>query len=485
MSRFHPPHHLQAGHVPWLSEAKASLLLSSHLLLGQIALMLMPVMDILTAAPLGASTVAAVGLLNSFVALLLLFCFGVMQAMAPLAGKALGTSGGQLAARQILAEGLRLATVFGLTAIVGAHLFVRLLPHLGQAAEVVTPARHYVNALAPALLPAAWLTAWRVGYPLLGQARELSATLLACALLHGVANRLLVNGLLVNGLGELPGMGISGLGWSYVLTYGLGAVRLFMRDRRAARPAHHAATPADARPADTTSPRQAWIRRLLGIGLPIGAVMAIEYMLFTGSTLLMGRHGGQALAAHAIALQWVTLAFIVPLAMSNTVLTRLSLAIGKADPYEVRRVVSVACSIAVGFHVLIGLVYLAASGPLAGWLLPASGRDRDVLVAMAAPMVQLAALLQAFNGMAVVLAAVLRSCRDTRAPMAQVFAGYWLVGLGGAWLLGGVLGPIGIWLGMCLGFGLTLVLLVRRVRRRLLQLSDIFPQPEVAHAQSR
>ena len=474
MSRFHPPHHLQAGHIPWLSEAKASLSLSGHLLLSQVSLMLMPVMDILTTAALGASTVAAVGLLNSFVALLLLFCFGVMQAMAPLAGNALNAPGGSLAARQILAQALRLATALGLIAIVAAHLFVLLLPHLGQEAAVVMPARHYVHALAPALLPAAWLTAWRVGYPLLGQARELSTTLMACALLHGLTNRLLVGG-----LGEWPGMGISGLGWSYVLTYGLAALRFFSRDRQAAHSKQLPAQPGAVRP------MQPWMRRLLGIGLPIGAVMAIEYMLFTGSTLLMGRHGGQALAAHAIALQWVTLAFIVPLAMSNTVLTRLSLALGKADQDEVRRVVSVACAIALGFHLLIALVYLAAPGPLAGWLLPASSRDRELLVAMATPMVQLAALLQAFNGMAVVLAAVLRACRDTRAPMAQVFAGYWLVGLGSAWLLSTVLGPIGVWLGMCLGFGLTIVLLVRRVRRRLLQLSDIFPQPEVAHAQSR
>lgn len=87
--------------------------------------------------------------------------------------------------------------------------------------------------------------------------------------------------------------------------------------------------------------------------------------------------------------------------------------------------------------------------------------------------------------MAVVFAAVLRACRDTRAPLLQVFAGYWIAGLGSAWLLGEVLGPVGIWLGMCLGFGLTIVLLLRRVRQRLLNLSDIFPQPEVAHAQSR
>ncbi|MGM9513915.1 MATE family efflux transporter [Roseateles sp. DB2] len=465
----------QASRRPWFDEARASLSLSGHLLLGQVSLMLMPVMDIFAVASLGSSTLAAVGLLNSFSALLLLFCFGVMQAMAPLAGSALASADGQRTARQILSQGLLLASAMGLTAAIATHCFAYMMPRLGQEAAVVQAARRYADVLALAMLPAAWLTAWRVSYPLLGQARPLALTLIACTLLHGMANQWFVHG-----MGSLAGQGIAGLGWSYVLSYGLAAVCFAILDRRAG--ARHCI----ARTAPSEKPReQAWIRRLLAIGLPIGAVMAIEYTLFTGSTLLMGRHGGQALAAHAVALQWVTLAFIVPLAMSNTMLTRLSLAIGKMDPEEVRRVVWVSCSIALGFHAAIAVVYALAALTLAGWMLPANSQDREALMALTAPLMQLAALLQAFNGMAVVLAAVLRACRDTRAPLLQVFAGYWIAGLGSAWMLGTLLGPIGVWLGMCLGFGLTIVLLLRRVRRRLLHLSDIFPQSEVAHAKSR
>lgn len=463
----------QAGHMPWFDEARTALSLSAHLLLGQVALMLMPLMDLFTVGPLGSSALAAVGLLNSFTALLLLFCFGVMQAIAPLTGAAMARAGGRHVARQILSQGLLLASVMGLAAAFATQLFAFAVPRLGQAPAVVQALRSYADTLAPALLPAAWLTAWRVAYPLLGQARLLALTLIAASLLHGVANRLLVHG-----LGELDGLGLAGLGWSYVLSYGLAAACFAWQDGRSARTAS-AAAPQPATPAP------AWIGRLLAIGLPIGAVMAIEYTLFTGATLLMGRHGGQALAAHAIALQWVTLAFIVPLAMSNTVLTRLSLALGRADADEVRRVVGVSCGIALAFHVAIALVYVLMPAPLAGWLLPVGSQDREALLEIAAPLLQLAALLQAFNGMAVVFAAVLRACRDTRAPLLQVFAGYWIAGLGSAWLLGEFLGPVGIWLGMCLGFGLTIVLLLRRVRQRLLNLSDIFPQPEVAHAQSR
>ncbi len=435
--------------------------------------MLMPVMDLLTLAPLGAPALAAAGLLNSITALLLLFCFGVMQAIAPLAGAALGSASGRAQARRILAHGLVLSTALGLLGALAMQAFLLALPVLGQDPAVTWLARAYAPALSLALLPAAWLCAWRVGYPLLGQARPLARILLGCALLHGLANLLLVHGWPPH-----DGLGIQGLGWSYLLSYGLAAALLAWQDHRSAPPA------APASGIESPSAR-VWILRLLSIGLPIGAVMAIEYTLFTGSTLLMGRHGSQALAAHAVCLQWVTLSFIIPLAMSNTVLTRLSLALGKADPAEIHRVVVVACTIAAAFHAVMGAGCLLMPERMAQWMLPASSPDRAAMLGLAVPMLQLAGLLQTFNGMSVVLAAVLRACQDTRAPLLQVFAGYWLAGLGSAWLLSQTQGPLGIWQGMCLGFGLTFVVLLRRVRQRLLHLTDLVPQPESAHAQSR
>lgn len=467
----------------WLAEARASLDLSSQLLLGQVSLMLMPVMDLLTLAPLGAPALAAAGLLNSITALFLLFCFGVMQAMAPLAGAALGSPSGRALARQILGHGLTLSTAMGLLGALAMQAFLRALPALGQDPAVTQLASAYGPALSLALLPAAWLCAWRVGYPLLGQARPLARILLACALLHGLANVLLVHG-----WPPREGLGIQGLGWSYLLSYGLAAALLAWHDRKAAVPSTPMPMPmpmpTPTPPDDATAARR-WILRLLSIGLPIGAVMAIEYTLFTGSTLLMGRHGSLALAAHAVCLQWVTLSFIIPLAMSNTVLTRLSLAIGKEDPDEIHRVVVVACTIAAAFHAVMGACCLLMPAPMAQWMLPAASPDRAAMLDLAVPMLQLAGLLQTFNGLSVVLAAVLRACRDTRAPLLQVFAGYWLAGLGSAWLLAQTQGPLGIWQGMCLGFGLTFVVLLRRVRRRLLHLTDLLPQPESAHAQSR
>ncbi|ABM34348.1 MATE family efflux transporter [Paracidovorax citrulli] len=456
------------AHAPWRSEARASLSLTLHLLIGQTALMSLPLADLLSVASLGRHALAAVGLVNSVAALLTLVCFGVLQAVAPLAGAALGRGGGPAVARKVVGDGLRIASGLGVLNSGLLLLFAVLLPGLGQEPEVARQAQHYAAALAPGMLAAAWLAAWRVGLPVLGRVRSLSITLSACAALHFAANHVLVHG-----MAGLPALGMAGLGWSYAVTYGTGVLVLHLLDRR----------PVPQGAGQPHAPSSA--RALLRIGLPIGAVMGIEYMLFTGSTVLMGRHGSSALAAHAVALQWVTLAFVIPLAASHTVLTRLSLAIGHADADAARRSTAAACVIAGVFHALVAGAWLWVPEAFASALLPVPIRDRDDLVATAAALLRVGALLQALNGFVVVLAAVLRACRDTSAILWQVLFGYWVIGLGSAALLGSMAGPAGIWWGMALGFGVALVLVLHRVRRRLTRLNDVFQPTEEIHAQSR
>ncbi|MEH2177645.1 hypothetical protein [Nostoc sp.] len=54
-------------------------------------------------------------------------------------------------------------------------------------------------------------------------------------------------------------------------------------------------------------------RRIIGeifqVGLPIGGLIAVEAGLFTVVTFLIGRLGTNALAAHKIALQTISMSF--------------------------------------------------------------------------------------------------------------------------------------------------------------------------------
>jgi MATE family multidrug resistance protein len=58
------------------------------------------------------------------------------------------------------------------------------------------------------------------------------------------------------------------------------------------------------------------------------------------------------------------------------------------------------------------------------------------VAAMAATLIPVAGMFQVFDGAQAVGAGVLRGVGDTRAPLAAMLAGYWLIGL-----------PVSVWLG--------------------------------------
>ena len=78
-------------------------------------------------------------------------------------------------------------------------------------------------------------------------------------------------------------------------------------------------------------PDWATFREILRVGLPIGGAVVMETGLFAISTLFMGLIGTAQLAAHQIALQLASIAFMVPLGLSHAATIRIGLAVGAGD----------------------------------------------------------------------------------------------------------------------------------------------------------
>src|SRR5690606_3203888 len=78
-------------------------------------------------------------------------------------------------------------------------------------------------------------------------------------------------------------------------------------------------------------------RELFHIGVPMGLTVLAEVGLFTAATMLMGRLGTDEVAAHAIALQCASLAFMVPLGLGVAATVRVGIAYGRQDREGVRK----------------------------------------------------------------------------------------------------------------------------------------------------
>ena len=84
-------------------------------------------------------------------------------------------------------------------------------------------------------------------------------------------------------------------------------------------------------------------------------------------------------------------------------------------------------------------------------------------------LLAITAVFQLFDTTQAVAAGILRGMKDTRVPMLYAMAGYWVVGIPTAVVLGlgtGFAGN-GIWWGMTAGLAATTALMTGRVVRRL------------------
>jgi MATE family multidrug resistance protein len=198
----------------------------------------------------------------------------------------------------------------------------------------------------------------------------------------------------------------------------------------------------------------AWpgLREILALGIPVGVQTSLESWAFLGASLVAGRLGTQALAAHTIVLNLAALSFMMPLGVSLAAVTRVGNLIGARRFGDAQRAAWVA--IALG----AGVMVLAAAGFLAfRHLLPRLYTADLAVAGLAASILPIAAAFQIFDGVQVVGCGILRGMGRTRPAALFNAVSYWLLGIPlGAWLaLSAGWGLAGIWWGLCIGLALV------------------------------
>jgi multidrug resistance protein, MATE family len=227
-----------------------------------------------------------------------------------------------------------------------------------------------------------------------------------------------------------PAMGVIGSAWATVTSRWLMAIMVIALGWRTLRPHLRSVAPnlLDIRP----------LTRMLKLGLPIGAQMMLEGGAFNVMALLMGWLGVAQVAAHQIALNLASLAFMVPLGVSSAAAIIVGHAVGRGDPGGVRRSTIASLAVGAGFMLCTGAVFIGMPQLLAGLY------TRDAVV------LGLAALLLPLM------------------PMVINVIGFWCVGIPVSLWLGFGLdyGAVGLWWGLVVGLVIVAAFLIARVRQR-------------------
>ncbi len=190
--------------------------------------------------------------------------------------------------------------------------------------------------------------------------------------------------------------------------------------------------------------------------------------LFTAAALLMGLLGTDEVAAHAVALQCASMAFMVPLGLGIAATVRVGIAYGRGDDEGVRKAGWTAFVLGTGFMTLTCVLFLTMGPIIVSWFLDPRSPANTNALGLAVTFLAVAGLFQIVDGAQVVAAHALRGLSDTTVPMIVAIIGYWIIGLPVAYVLGLVLDMrgVGIWLGLAAGLAVAAVVLVARFAMR-------------------
>lgn len=436
----------------WAPELRATLALAWPLIVAQLATIALTATDVVMMGWLGPEFLAAGSLSTAGLYPFLMFGTGVVTATAPMISQAVGGRRRRevrRAARQGIWAAAAAAALLAPAMLMAEPLFLAL----GQTPRIAALAGSYLTFAAWMFPPALVFVALR---SLVASHGETRVVLLIT--LVGIGVNALGNWALMFGNFGFPRLELRGAGISTAVVHLTMATLLALYVALRGRYRRYRVFARLWR-ADWPRFRAVW-----RLGTPIGLTMAAESGLFAAAAVLMGVLGPDELAAHAVALQLIAIAFMVPMGLSHATSVRVGLAYGAGDAAGVRRAGWVSVLLAGGFMVMTALVLWLAPRPLISIFLALDDPANAVPVALATGYLAVAALFQLVDGVQVTAAAALRGLSDTTAPMAIALFGYWALGMPVAWGLGFVLEMrgVGVWLGLAAGLACTAVVLAAR-----------------------
>jgi len=431
-------------------DIRALLALAVPVVAVQVGMMAMGVVDTMMVGRVSAADLAAVALGNLYFFAMAIFATGVLFSLDPVIAQAHG-AGDQAGIARGVQRGLLLATALGALSALILLPAEWVLRAVGQPDEVVPLAAGYARAAIPGVFPFLYFVVFRQVLQAMGRLAPIVWTMVLANLANVFFNWVFIFG----NLGT-PAMGAVGTAVASSLCRGILFVGLVGLAWPILKPY--------LRPIRPDAFRAAPLRRMLGLGLPIGVQTALEYWAFALTSLLMGLLGTLPLAGHQVAITLAALTFMVPLGVGQASAVLVGRAVGAGRDDEARRSASAGLLVGSGFMCVTAGIFLTMPSALARLFTPDTA-----VIALAASLLPIAGVFQVFDGVQVVAAGVLRGVADTRVPMVVNLLGFWAIGLPvGAWLgLRTSLGPRGLWWGLVTGLAVVSVLLLIRVRVRV------------------
>ena len=435
---------------PLFPHYKATLRLGLPIAVGQLGFIIMGFADTLMVGRYATTSLAAAAFVNTLFNLVTFVIIGYSYGLSPLISAHCGR--GELrAAGSTLRQAMVANGLFGalLTAVMAVLFF--FLDYMGQPAEIMPEVRSYYLVMLSSLI---FLAAANMLRQFTDGTSDTATGM--WVLLAGNVVNVVLNALLIYGIGPFPRLGLLGAGLATLLSrlFTVAAMVAVLSLRRRYRPFM----------VGWLASRIHWgaVRRVNAQSLPVALQMAMETGAFTFSGVMAGWFGAAQLAGYQVVMTIGSLGFLLYSSFGSGIGIRVARYSGTADRTGVHLAATAGC------HILCAM---AATASLVFWLFGSTLADAfttDSAVRSAAiALIPMLILYQFADAMQVCFAHALRGTGYVRPMVRVAFFSYLLLNIPCALLFGLVFGwgVQGIFLALTLGLSTAAPLYYRHFRR--------------------
>jgi MATE family multidrug resistance protein len=434
------------------SEAFKTLRLGFPIIIGELAQMVIHLIDTAMVGAISYKHIAAASLVINVINIPLVLGFGMTISVSQMVSMAHGRNDSN-AISHYLFNGFFICT---LTAFLISGALVAgssLLTHLGQDAEVVQLALPFMRLMAWSIIP------MLLFITLKQFADGLQITQVAMILsLLAIPVDVFLNWLLIYGNWGFPRLELIGAGWAALIT----RLLLFFIFTLVVFTHRHFKEYMALIKGQWYLKRRT-LNDLLHIGIPSSLQVAFESGAFAVSAIIIGTIGAVAQAAHQIAISCASFTFMVSMGLSQAGSIRVSNAYGRNDWSKIATIGK--SSLQLGW--IYGSFCALCFGIFRNQL-PLIFNNNPQVVQLSSILLICAAIFQISDSTQAISAGLLRGIKDVKLPTILIAVAYWLIGLPLGYLLAVTfkLRTVGMWVGFIAGLTFAGIFLSVRFLKR-------------------
>lgn len=419
-----------------------------------LALKGMQFIDTLMMGWIGPQALAAGALGTNIFITIIVFCRGVVSLLGVSIVHARGAQKPE-EIRSLLHQAFYLSLVVAIPLMLVAWQSPSYLVLIGQDPGVAADAKRLLSGLL-----------WGIpGTMLFYAMREfVSAFALARAVMFisiiSIPLTFAVNYIFVYGKLGMPALGIAGIGYANALVcwFMFGGLLFYSSKQSTLK---HYLTWRLYKP-DFVILKNLWVN-----GSSSGVVLVLDMIAFLTAAILTGYFGVTALAAYQIAMQCVSIAYNLPLAITIVTTLEVGHAYASRNSEQIKRIIYLGIALGLGISVSLAVLFLCAPHFLTKIFLEDNPNVSPGIYATTELFLAASSVVICFDGAQAIMIGALRGFKDTFIPMLISILCYLFIAIPASYWLAfhTKLGAVGVFYGLLLGIAILCGFAGMRLRK--------------------